>query len=179
VKAAEICRRAYLVRDPPANFLVQLAKEPHRPIPRKEEHVVAARILVRDIDTTHKEHQDALEKFSNITIPALHSRLQDLDDLVSNSLVLRARSAADDAGAQSTQLTTTRTLAVKQLNDGIDLVIRRRRRRLRWARRLGYVLLEWTVLGLMWWVWLVVMVIKTVKGSVRAVVGVVRWMLFL
>jgi hypothetical protein len=182
VKATEISRRSRLVRDPPPPWLLQIAKDANETLPptsRKDEHVYAARILVREIDLGHSSHQEALEEFSNVTVPRLYGRLHDLDDLVSNSLTLRARSAGDDAGSQSAQLTTTRTLAVKQLNDGIDLVIRSRRRRLRWARRMGYFMLEWTVLGLMWWVWLVVMIYQFVKGSAMVVVRSVRWMLFL
>ena len=53
-------------------------------------------------------------------------------------------------------------------------------REAKWKARLAaYYRVEWALLGIMWWVWLVVVIIKTCLGLVGSVVWFVKWMLFL
>lgn len=182
VKAREIVRRGNSVRDPPPPWLLNSCESPDDPVPRvyrKQEHLWAAKQLMRSLESTSNDFRDVLSSFSTSTAPTLHGRLQRLDDLISNTLTPRVRIAADAAGELGTRLTTSSTLAVKQLNDAIDIGMRRRRRRFRWLRRAGYVLLEWTLVGILWWVWLIVMIFKTVTGTVRGLIGVGRWLLWL
>jgi hypothetical protein len=56
---------------------------------------------------------------------------------------------------------------------------RRRRGPVRYLRRFGYTLIEWTVVGLLWAIWLVVMVVRVCLGTVKGVFNGTRWLLFL
>ncbi|KAI9727868.1 MAG: hypothetical protein M1834_007914 [Cirrosporium novae-zelandiae] len=179
IKAAQVVRMATSVSDEPPPFLKQSNAAPLSPVPRFQEHKLAASIVLSDIDETNQKVHDAIEQFRREALSSLLDQCRELDGRISEGLSPRVRALADEAGAFTTELTTTRTLAVKQLNDGIELMSRRRRRRLRWVRRAGFVLLEWVVLGIMWWVWMVVMMVKMMRGVKRGVVGVVKWALWL
>jgi hypothetical protein len=188
VKAREINRRANAIPDHPRKFLLDTIRlsnptlkdlVPPR-VPRKEEHVVAARSVIDSLTSQSTSFRESLKGFSTKTTPALHRDLQALDDLVDNQLTPRVRIAADQAGDLSMKLATTSTLAVKGLNDIIDGALRRRKRGpIRYIRRVGYTLIEWTVVGLLWAIWLVVMVFRVCFGTVRGVFNAVRWLLFL
>ena len=183
VKAREINRRANAISDPPRKFLLDtLDRSDPTPIrvPRKEEHVVAARNLISSLTSQSASFKHILDIFSTKTMPALHTDLQALDDLVDNQITPRVRIAADQAGELSMKLSTTSTLAVKGLNDIIDGALRRRKRGpVRYLRRFGYTLIEWTVVGLLWLIWLVVMIFRVCVGTVRGGFNAVRWLLFL
>jgi hypothetical protein len=188
VKAREINRRANAIHDHPRKFLLDTIRlsnatlkdlAPPR-VPRKEEHVVAARTVIDSLTSQSASFKESLKTFGTKTATALHRDLQALDDLVDNQLTPRVRIAADQAGELSMKLATTSTLAVKGLNDIIDGALRRRKRGpIRYIRRVGYTLIEWTVVGLLWAIWLVVMVFRVCLGTVRGVFNAVRWLLFL
>jgi len=188
VKAREIYRRAHAIADPPRKWVLDTI-DPSNPtlhtpvplrIPKKEEHVVAARNLISTLTYQSGKFRNSLTKFSTELSPRLHTELQALDDLVDNTLTPRVRVAADQAGELSMRLTTSSTLTVKALHDVIDGAIRRRRKGpVRYFRRLGYQIIEWGVVGLLWGIWLVVTVLRVIWGSLKAVYTVIRWMLFL
>ncbi|KAI9712168.1 MAG: hypothetical protein M1812_007006 [Candelaria pacifica] len=175
VKAKEISRRANEIRDPPS-FLRKVCSPPFPRIPASREHVVAAQMLSRDLERSSQQLEDRL---SNSSANGLLDQIEAIQDRIRAKMTPLVRATADNADAFSTELTTTHTLAIKQLNDSVDLMLRRRRRRLRWVRRGGYVLLEWILLGVMWWVWLIVVVVRLIKGSIVGIVGSVRWVLWL
>ncbi|KAL8652616.1 MAG: hypothetical protein Q9226_004197 [Calogaya cf. arnoldii] len=186
IKANEIARQADTVDDPP--FLPQLREIHQRwgdesksipKVPRQQEHLLTAKLIVQEIDNTNQRLREAAEIYSDKTVEDLHQQFKDLDAYVSHNLVPALRGSADDADGLSTELTTTQTLAVKRVNDAVELVLRRRRRRLRWVRRGGYVLLEWMLLGIMWAVWMVVVAVRLVRGVIGGVFRVVRWMVWL
>ena len=182
IKANEICRRAQEVRDPPNPLLQELKEITKVPLPevsRSQEHVLAARILVRNIDDGNVRLKEAAERLRTVTVNGLHDQIKAIDEKISSTLTPLVRACADEADAFGAELTTTHTLAVKQLNDSINTMMRRRRRRLKWVRRGGYVLLEWTLLGIMWCVWLVVVIIKFFRGAILAVLRGVKWLLWL
>ena len=182
VKANEIVRRAHTVSELPSSLLKglqEISSGPIPSVPRREEHRLAARILVNNIELTNQKVRDTAELFSNTTVESLHRQIKAIDERVTRSLTPMVRAAADDADDFSAQLTTTHTLAVKQLNDAVDVILRRRRRRLRWLRRGGYVLLEWTLLGIMWWVWFIVVIIRLVRGILGGVITGIRWFFWL
>ena len=68
---------------------------------------------------------------------------------------------------------------MKRINDKIERMIRGRKRRFRWLRRGGWVLVEWTLVGVMWYVWFLVVLCRIVLGIGKGLVGSVRWLLFL
>ncbi|KAI9879728.1 MAG: hypothetical protein M1830_007513 [Pleopsidium flavum] len=179
IKAKEICRRANEVREPVPVFLQKISERPIPRVPRSQEHVLAARILINNIELNHGAVEDTKELFSSRVVYGLHDQIKNIDDNIQCKLTPLVRACADDADAFGAELTTTHTLAVKQLNDSVSHIMRRRRRRLKWIRRGGYVFLEWTLLGIMWWVWLVVVIIRLIRGGITGIIKGVRWILWL
>ena len=181
VKANEIVRRADEVPATPSRFLQDLqhlfqGDVPN--VPRSQEYIVAGRMLISNTEATIQRLRNSADKFSHRTVESLHDELKTIDNRVSYELTPLVRAAADDADAFSTELTTTHTLSVKQLNDSINAILRRRRRRLRWIRRVGWTMLEWTLLGIMWLVWLIVVIIGLVRRTIGCCIAVVRWLLW-
>lgn len=182
VKANEIARRAEEVPAKPAHFLQELELMFEGPIPlvpRSQEPLLAAMTLVDNIETNIQKLRDNADYFAKTTIEKLRARLKAIDERVNNTLTPLVRTSADDADAFSTELTTTHTLAIKQLNDSIDVILRRRRRRLRYTRRIGWAMVEWTLLAIMWMVWLVVVIIRLVRGTAGGLVKGLRWLFWL
>jgi hypothetical protein len=70
-------------------------------------------------------------------------------------------------------------LQVKQITDDIDRMLRARRRRMRWLRGFGWMLVEWALVAVMWWLWLIVVLVGSVKRVFGLGIGVVRWLLWL
>ncbi|MCJ1467709.1 hypothetical protein MMC07_006334 [Pseudocyphellaria aurata] len=182
IKANEITRRAQEIPAVPCAELQNLEKSLKRPlprVPRSQEHILVARMLISTIDSSNRQLREAAEAFTHTTVENLHEQIRAIDEDVTYKLTSAVRAAADEADAFSIELTTTHTLAVKQLHDNIDIILRRRRRRFRWVRRLGYVMLEWMVLGLMWWMWLVFEIIRWIRFSFGRFVQVVRWLFWM
>lgn len=182
VKANEISRRAEEVSVKPSPILRDLQdlfNDQVPRLPRSQEYIFAGRMLVGNIETTAQQLRHAAEQFSHSTVESLHNKIKAIDDSVNYKLTPLVRAAADDADTFSTELTTTHTLAVKQLNDSVDAILRKRRRRLRWIRRGGWAVLEWTLLGIMWMVWFVVMIVRLIRGIIRGSIRGVRWLFWL
>ncbi|CRK36982.1 hypothetical protein BN1723_020611 [Verticillium longisporum] len=89
------------------------------------------------------------------------------------------RAAADEADETSRDLAFGQRLKIKAVVDVIDKMLRRRRRRFRWVRRALWLGVEWGLVGIMWYVWFVVMILRVFVGFGKGVVGGVRWLLWL
>jgi hypothetical protein len=188
VKAREIGRRADMPREHAPEYLLEtLASDGMQNhhvdlslVSRREEHVVAARIVMSRLSEQSAAFDEKMKHFSSNTAPALHRGLQELEDLVDNKLTPRVRTSADEAGELSIKLATTSTMAIKSLNDMIDSALRRRRRGpVRWARRLWYASIEYTVVSLLWGIWAVVSVIRIVLAVFTCTSRTVRWLLWI
>ena len=182
VKANEIARRAEEVPEKLAPFLQELeglfkGSIPH--VPRSQEPLLAAKILISNIETSTQKVRDDAEHFSRTTLEGLHDQIKAIDEHVTVELTPLVRASADEADAFNTELTTTHTLAIKQLNDSIDYILRQRRRKFRNMRRLGWAMVEWTLLGVMWLVWLAVVIVRLVRGFVGAFIKGLKWLLWL
>ena len=183
-----------------AQSIVQLAHSPRSQVPpfftdafrtagrdplsagaltRQQEFAVAAQTLSAHLQHTMSALDTAAVRFRADTCGALNARVDDLRDLVGNHLTHTVHDEGDRADAFVAQLTTTHTLSIKQVNDSVDLMMRKRRQRLRYLRRAGFAVLEWVLVGIMWWIWGVVSCIGVVKRGLGAVVWVVRWLLWL
>jgi hypothetical protein len=150
-------------------------------VPVSQAHILAARVLSNDIQLSSRMWQDSAETFSTTTITSLLDRVETLQDRIlgKNGLSEVSQIAAREADELSSDLMTGQTLKVKALTEKMETMLRRRRRRLRWVRRGGWVALEWVLVGVMWWVWLVVVLVRVLKGIVDGVVGGVRWLFWL
>ncbi|KAL4869424.1 hypothetical protein BDV12DRAFT_167745 [Aspergillus spectabilis] len=181
IKAREITRLAESVRSPPPEFLQRAfdsdAQLPS--VPRLCMHEVASRRLLKRIEASHNSFESSIDRVPKAAFSPLKTQLSALEDLVNRSLNTRVRAAADEAENLSMQLSTTSTLAVKQLSDTLEHGLRKRHRRLRWLRRTGFVMLEWALIGLLWWVWLIVVAFKLLRKLLHGMVSGVRWILWL
>ncbi|KAI9839790.1 MAG: hypothetical protein M1838_004251 [Thelocarpon superellum] len=179
VKAREIVRLGDEVAPVPRSLLKSPSDWPTLRGSRSQHHMMVAQVETREMDATMRAFEQAATRFSDTTVARLLGQIRASTDRVNHKISPTARAAADDADALNAELSTTHTLALKQLNDALDLIARRRRRRFRWLRRFAYVLLEWTLLGAMWWVWLIVVAIRLVRGSVGGFVRAVRWLFWM
>lgn len=177
VKANEIVRRAQEVRESPSGLLRELQTRSTRPlpkVPRSQEHILAARVLISNIETSNRQLHEATENFSSNAIEIL-VKIEALRNHVSEKLTPAVEAAADDADVFSSEITIAHTLAVKQLHDSVNILLRRRRRKFRWVRRGGYVMLEWAIMCIMWCVWFIVVFIRAARGIIWAIINGVRW----
>jgi hypothetical protein len=180
IKAREITRRAHTVREAPPWMRKAVGSSASMTgVARIGEFDLAAQSLLRRFEMTQYSFQQSMHHFSTATSSPLRTQLKNLESLVNQTLTPRVRDTANDAEDLCVQLNTTNTLAVKQLSDALDKGIRKRRRRLRWVRRAGFVVLEWALVGMLWWVWLIVMAFKLVRGVFRGSIAGARWVLWL
>ncbi|KAI9726318.1 MAG: hypothetical protein M1828_001592 [Chrysothrix sp. TS-e1954] len=185
IKARNLATRPDRIQDPPSQFLVSASlaagKPPSSLTPRllREEHVLAAQLLSSHLSATSTTFSRSLGSFQNTTCAALNARIDDLRDRVTTQLTPHVQATVDEADAFVARLTTQHTLDIKRVNDAVDLMSRNRRRRLRWLRKLGFGMLEWALVGLMWGIWVVVVVVRAVRAGLRLVGGVVRWLFWL
>ncbi|KAF1830421.1 DUF221-domain-containing protein [Decorospora gaudefroyi] len=146
VKAKEITRRAYASRSPAPDFLSRAAttaKAELYPVPRKEEHVLAARILVKDLESSTKALQTSLECFRDKAIQQLTNRISALQSTVDSDLMPRILEGGDQAVRVTSEVSGQGPLQVKQITDEIDRMIRARKRRMRWLRGFGWMLMDY------------------------------------
>lgn len=180
IKAHSIILRANTVPDPLPAYLTSAASTASKPTPSrtslKDSHLTAAQLLSTHLDTTFTSLSDLQRAYSSTTSHALHHRSEDLKSLASDKLTHTVHNTSDEADAFNVRLTTEQTLRIKQVDDAVDEMLRLRRRQFRFARKVGFKVLEWMVLGLMWWVWFVVVVFKSCKRVVGWVLGIVRWL---
>ena len=182
VKANEITRRSEETPKKPSRLLQDLGNiidGPLPSVPASQEHVTAARMLIRFIESTNDSLHEAEHQFAGATVQNLSGDIGAIEQRINASLSPMVRESADGADTLSIEVTTTHTLAVKQMGDRIDLILRRRRQTSRWLRRGGWAMLEWAVLGIMWMVWFIVVIIRIIRGTVTGFIGAVRWLLWL
>ena len=184
IKAKEIKNRAHKSTDFRYEKslyaeIISIATRPIEAVPHSQKHLLASEILTEDIQLSCKIFQDSASIFSSTTMPSLHNSIETLQSRVSNTLTPLTRKAADEADEVSKDIVTSQTLNVKRINDKIERMIRGRKRRFRWLRRGGWVLVEWTLVGVMWYVWFLVVLCRIVLGIGKGLVGSVRWLLFL
>ncbi|CAO2657243.1 Nn.00g033690.m01.CDS01 [Neocucurbitaria sp. VM-36] len=182
VKAKEISRRAYTPRSSAPDFLARAsatAKTQLFPVPKKEEHVLAARFLVKDLESSTKSLQASLENFRNSAIKDLTTQISQLQSRIDSDLMPRILDGGDKAVRITSEVSGQGPLHVKQITDEIDRMLRVRRRRMRWVRGLGWMLVEWALVAVMWWMWLVVVLVGSVKRVLCLGWGLVRWLLWL
>jgi hypothetical protein len=185
IKARELTRRANCPSEKLSSVVrsaASLVKEDTRwlrDVPRREEHIVVARLLSQSLDSSASRLRESLEAFPRQTEEPLARRLEKLRAQLQDGLAPKVHDCSDSADAFATELGGSLRLRGKKIADRVDLMARTRRRRMRWIRRVGWVLVEWAVLGFMWWLWFVVMIARIVTGTVGGVVKATRWLLWL
>lgn len=165
--------------------ITQLAPEDHRqellskPISEADLFPVTARVLGTAIQTSRQRWESAAESFRHRTRSDINGQIEKLRERLQLDLSAMTRTAAEEADEVSGDLVDGQRRKVKAVVDVIDKLSRRRRRRFRWARRAGWLALEWALVGFMWYVWLVVMIARVFLGVGKGFVRGVRWLLWL
>ncbi len=189
IKANEITRRANELADlrcteiPAYAGIAAFSQEPLKAVPRTQEHRLAARILSDDVQASSRAWSESADEFVNATMFEIAKRIEILQNRLSveglGGLMGRARGAADEVDEMEAEVTQRRTLEVKGVMDRMERMLRRRRRKLRWVRRGGWVVVEWVLVGVMWWVWFCVVIARVVLGVIGGVLRLARWLLWL
>ena len=138
-----------------------------------------ARVLEDSMERSTTALRASGAEFTSTTGAGLQGRAEALRARLATDLAERTRRCADDADDAARELLATRRLEAKRATDLMDSMLRRRRRRFRWARRAGWLVLEYLLVGLMWYVWFVVMICRVFAGLGHGVWGAVRWLLWL
>ncbi|KAI3396718.1 hypothetical protein diail_11745 [Diaporthe ilicicola] len=165
--------------------ITQLAPEEQRqkllsePISEANLFPVTARVLGTAIQTSRQRWETAAESFRQRTRGDVNGQIEHLRTWLQLDLSAMTRAAAEEADEVSGDLVDGQRRKVKAVVDVIDKMSRRRRRRFRWARRAGWLALEWALVGFMWYVWLVVMIARVFLGVGKGFVRGVRWLLWL
>ncbi|KAK0657724.1 hypothetical protein B0T16DRAFT_402431 [Cercophora newfieldiana] len=149
------------------------------PIAQTEIYPLAGRILGASIQASAQQWQATSSTFATETAPALEHRVETLRSKVAGELAGMTQAATDEADEANHDLVVGQRLKVKKVMDGMDKMLRRRRRRFRWVRRAGWLAVEWALVGFMWYVWFVVMIARVVLGVGKGVTRAVRWLLWL
>ncbi|KAG0645672.1 hypothetical protein D0Z07_8744 [Hyphodiscus hymeniophilus] len=184
IKAKEIARRAAEakgIRDTEERVyaeILPMAQQKIGPVPKSQQHILAARILADDIQLSSEMWQASADNFTGVTMQNLLTRIDALRGRVTDDLTPMTRKAADEADEVSKDLVTSQTLKVKRITDSMDKMMRQRRRRFRWLRRGGWLMVEWALVGVMWLVWFVVVFVRIIMAVGNGAVGVGRWLLF-
>jgi len=179
IKAHNLVQRANNTAVPAPRFLAAAAKTASvdtPSVPLKETHLRAAIILSSHLDKSLESLSHARHDYQSTTSQSLHTRQADLKSLVADKLTHTVHNSSDEADAFGVRLTTEQTLRIKQVDDAVDEILRMRRRQFRLIRRTGFKLLEWLVLGIMWWVWFVVVCWNSVKRVILGIVKVLKWL---
>lgn len=185
IKAKEISRRAADIKDlnttdeSAYTEIAKIAPEKVKPVPKSQEHLIAAKILSDDIQLSKQVWQASADVFCNTTVQDLIDKVEILQTKIVNNLIPMARQASDEADEVSKDLVTSQTLKVKHISDTMDTMLRRRRRRFRWIRRGGWVIVEWALVGVMWMVWFMVVFVRVIMGLGRGVASATRWLFWL
>jgi hypothetical protein len=182
VKAKEIARRAQTPNSQTPSFLTlaaKTAKEQLFPVPRKEEHVLAARILVHELERSTSALHKACEQFRSGTIKDLNSRITSLRDSLENDLMPRIFDSGDKAVRITSEVSGQGPLQVKEINDEIDHILRQRRRHTRWVMSWGWSAVEWTIVVALRFASVIFAVYGLLKSAVGMVWAIVRWLLWL
>ncbi|KAH6633970.1 hypothetical protein B0J18DRAFT_4065 [Chaetomium sp. MPI-SDFR-AT-0129] len=149
------------------------------PLAQTELYPIAARTLAASVQTSTASAHTHATHFASTTAPSLHARADTLRSRVAFDLTSLAQETIDAADGANHDLVAGQRLKVKSVVDAMETMLRRRRRRFRWVRRAGWLVVEWVLVGCMWYVWFMVVLARVVMGVGRGVVGGVRWLLWL
>ena len=184
VKAAALHSRAARPRrGGPGAVLARAGRDARRPadlagVPLRAEFAVAGRLGADAVDAQVEALHGGARAFKEGGVARLGLRVADLRGVV-ESCDERTRAMGDRAVGFGAEVTGQRAMEVRGVMEALDKLVRARRRRLRWLRRIGFGLLEWVVLLFMWWVWFVVVVIKMGWNVLRGLGFALRWIFWL
>ncbi|KAK8103816.1 uncharacterized protein PG998_010849 [Apiospora kogelbergensis] len=125
------------------------AEQANLAVSQQDLYVTSARILSTGVEESSFALERQMHAFTQNEVRHLHGRADALHQRVATELIDMTRRAADDADECSRDINDGQRLKVKHVLDIIDKLMRRKRRRFRWARRGGWLMVEWALVGLM------------------------------
>ncbi|KAK0383934.1 hypothetical protein NLU13_8025 [Sarocladium strictum] len=196
IKAMEISRRAHSKKIPldssltatghssiPWEAIAKLSPDPSDLYTQAHAgcdlYPLAARHLSSTIQNSAQRWQSSVDHFTSSTAPTLHRRLGTLRSRLVDDLSEQTREAADLADETGRDIALSQPLKVKHVQDLVEKLMRRRRRRFRWVRRGLWLGVEWVLVGFMWYVWFVVTILRLVSGVGKGISAGIRWLLWL
>lgn len=185
IKAQAICNGADMPRDEVNAFMKDAFQAVGQDLSKlgrmttRQAHVMAAQLISDRLDKTIQELDHEVERFQTNTSRHLTEQIDDLRERATSDLMPKIQSAGGEADAFVARLTTTHTLAIRQVMDSVEKMLRKRRRRLRYAQRQLFTMIEWSLVGLMWWIWLIVFVLRIFRACVMGVLRAAKWLLWL
>ncbi|KAG5952580.1 hypothetical protein E4U53_000519 [Claviceps sorghi] len=144
-----------------------------------ELYALAGRVLSAAVQSSGRRWQASVDQFAYRTSPQLQNRIGDVRSRIADDLSEQSQQASDLADETNRDLALGQPLRVKAVVDTIGKMLRQRRRRLRWIRRALWLTVEWLLVGLMWYVWAMVMILRVFLGIGKGVVKSVRWLFWL
>lgn len=185
IKASALIHQMNAVAEPPVHHFrdLDLPNEASLMaslrVPRRQQAVATMNALVHIYDNEVRDMQEPMTHFNSHTLPDIRASITQLQTFVNDTLYPRIFEISTEADELSNDLSTTSTLAVKQLHDILDQGQRIRRRRFRWISRPGYVILEWFLIFVMWAVWFFVTIFRVIRGLWRIAIRCLKWVLWL
>lgn len=185
IKAKELSRQSVETidlqdaRNSRFSDVAKLSQDKPMTVPSSQQHILAARIIANDVQLSSRMWQSNADNFYNATVSSLLNHANQLHSSIVDNLTPKVRTAADEADEVSRNILTFQSLQIKRIIDTMDNMTRRRRRRFRWLRRGGWVLVEWTLVGVMWFAWFLVVFVRIVLGLGKGAVRSVRWLFWL
>lgn len=151
-----------------------------QPVSQADLFPITAHVLGTALHTSRQRWEAEADAFRHRTRAELiDGRIEKLRQRVGLDLTAMTRAAAEEADEVGGDVVDGQRRKVKTVVDVIDKLLRRRRRRFRWVRRAGWLVLEWLLVGFMWYVWFVVMIARVFLGVGKGLVRGVRWLLWL
>lgn len=144
-----------------------------------ELYPLAAKTLASAIQASGQRWQVSADRLTTRTGPDLQRRIEQVRSRLVDDLSEMTRRAANQADETSRDLALGQPLKVKHVTDTIDKMLRRRRRRLRWVRRALWLTVEWLLVGLMWYVWFVVTILRVFAGVGKGAWRGIKWLLWM
>ncbi|KXT11177.1 hypothetical protein AC579_6854 [Pseudocercospora musae] len=178
IKAHEIYNMGNAIRERPLPLIAkayQLAGKEIQNVPRCEENLVAARMLSQTLDESTQAFERTLRRFQSETAKRLSAQVEELSNRAADQLTKLVHETSDEADAFNVELTTKQPQDVKRVDDAVDYMFRQRRRQFRLIINTGFKLLEWLLLGIMWWVWFVVVIFNTFRRVLVGIFRVLKW----
>ncbi|KAK8074744.1 hypothetical protein PG997_009407 [Apiospora hydei] len=116
------------------------AEQANLAVSQRDLYATSARILSSGVETSSFTLENQMHAFAQNEVRHLHGRADALHQRIATELIDMTRRAADDADECSRDINDGQRLKVKHVLDVIDNLMRRKRRRFRWAsaRRLAY-----------------------------------------
>ena len=142
----------------------------------KDEHLVASQILSTFLTSSLASFERSISEFQSQTAKNLANSTSALHSKASDQLSKLVHETSDEADAFNVELTTRGPRDTKQVLDAVDAMFQLRRRQFRLLLNIGFKLLEWLLLGIMWGIWFVVVIFNICKKTVVGVGRIVRWL---